>query len=181
MDGTETPYSSKEVVDRIKIGDSTLRKWCLALEEQEYNFIRTDQNKRLFSEKDIFVLSQFKVLVQDKHLSINNAAAVIAAKYLKEVFSNETEIEQVLPLSFPDETLKELKTEIEQLKDLNRILLTRLDEQQKYMEERMDFRDKLLMESIRESQETKRLITETVQQQEQKKSRKGLLKWLTKS
>lgn len=147
MRGTDAPYSSKEITANLDIGDSTLRKWCLALEEQNYNFIRTDQNKRLFTEKDLFVLTQFKHLVQDKNLSINNAATVIAAKYSNDgVFSNETEIEQLPSSPFENETLKELKAEIEQLKELNRLLLQRLEEQHKYIEKRLDQRDDLLMQ-----------------------------------
>jgi DNA-binding transcriptional MerR regulator len=188
----KTPYTSREIVANLEIGDSTLRKWCLALEEQNYNFIRTDQKKRMFTEKDLFILSQFKNLVQNKNLSINQAAEIIATKYSDDmVFSDETEIEQVHESApwppFPDETVVELKAEVEQLKDLNRLLLTRLDEQQKYIEKRLDKmeirqseRDNMLLESIRTAQETKQLLLATKEEQEQKKPRKGLLKWFVK-
>lgn len=184
MQRTETPYSTKEVVANLSIGDSTLRKWCLALEEQNYNFIRTDQNKRLFTDKDLLVLTQFRVLVQDKNMSINNAAAVVAAKYVKEPFSNETEVEQLPSPPFVNETLQELKTEMEQIKEMNRLLLSRLDEQHKYIEKRLDERDQLLMQSIRTSQETKKLLLEAQakqeEEQQQKKPRRGLFKWFSK-
>jgi DNA-binding transcriptional MerR regulator len=185
MNKVDNPYSSKEVVENLGIGDSTLRKWCLALEEQHYSFMRTSQNKRLFSEKDLFVLSQFKILVQDKNLSMTNAAEVIASKYGgDEVFSNETEVEQSLsPMinePFLNETLKELKTDVEQLKEMNRMLLKRLDEQQTYIEERMSKRDNLLLQSLRESQETKKILLETKEAQEEKKSRKSIFSFFSK-
>jgi len=180
MEGTETPYSAKEIVARLDIGDSTLRKWCLALEEQNYNFIRTDQNKRMFTEKDSYVLTQFKHLVKDKNMSINNAASIIAAKYLKDVFANETEIEQVFEPAFANETDKELKAEIEQLREMNRQLLTMLDEQQKYIENRFNQQEALIKDSIQQSQETKQLLIETTakeqESEQQKKPRKGLLR-----
>ena len=133
--------SAKEISERIEIADSTLRKWCLGLEEQNYNFVRTAQNKRMFSEKDLFVLSQMKLLIQTKNLSISNAAEIIAVKYSDDaVLSNETEVERSVPLNehspFVVETLKELRTEMEQLKEMNRLLLNKLDEQQKYIDER---------------------------------------------
>lgn len=178
MEGTETPYTSKEIIARLDIGDSTLRKWCLALEEQNYNFIRTAQNKRMFTEKDSYILTQFKHLVKEKNMSINNAAAIVASKYSKESFSSETEVEQLydevqLP-SFSNETQEELKAEIEQLKELNRQLLNRLDEQQKYIEKRLDQQDTVL-ESIKQSQ----LLLEN-KEEEQKKPRKGLLRFFSK-
>jgi hypothetical protein len=185
MNKIDNPYSSKEIVDNLGIGDSTLRKWCLALEEQHYSFLRTSQNKRLFIEKDLFVLSQFKILVQDKNLSMNNAAGVIASKYGgDEVFSSETEIEQSLSPTinelFSNETLKELKTDMEQLKDMNRMLLKRLDEQQTYIEERMSKRDELLLQSIRETQDTKKLLLENQEAQEEKKTRKSIFSFFNK-
>jgi hypothetical protein len=176
MPRIDIPYSAKEVIDKIDIGDSTLRKWCLALEKQNYNFIRTDQNKRLFTEKDVFILSQFKVLVQDKNMSINNAATVVASKYVKEVFSNETEIEQVSKPLFPNETVEELRTEIEQLKNMNTKILSLLEEQKKdnnelqtYIKERVEHHDKLLMQSIRATQEEKQARLQIAAQQEEKK------------
>ncbi|WP_374702743.1 DUF3967 domain-containing protein [Bacillus sp. V5-8f] len=36
--------------------------------------------------------------------------------------------------------------------------MQRLDEQQKYIDERLNKRDEMLMESIRETQETKKLL-----------------------
>lgn len=178
MTRMDLPYSAKEVIDKIDIGDSTLRKWCLALEKQNYNFIRTDQNKRLFTEKDVFVLSQFKVLVQDKNMSINNASAVVASKYVNEVFSNETEIEQVQKAPFSNETVEELRTEIEELKDMQNTILQHLEEQkkdkeelQKYIEERLEQRDQMLIESIRESQETKQQLLQIAATQEEEKKK----------
>ena len=175
MKQVDSPMSSKEVIEQIEIADSTLRKWCLALEEQNYNFVRTAQNKRMFSERDLFVLSQFKVLVQTKNLSISNAAEIIAVKYSGDILlPNETEEEQAVALvennPFFIETLKELKTEMEQLKDMNRLLLAKLDEQQKYIDERLDKRDQMLLDTMKASQETKQLLLEAKEAQKKKKS-----------
>lgn len=171
--------SAKEISERIEIADSTLRKWCLGLEEQNYNFVRTAQNKRMFSEKDLFVLSQMKLLIQTKNLSINNAAEIISVKYSDDVvLSNETELERSNELSpFVVETLLELKTEIEQLKEMNRLLLNKLDEQQQYIDNRLNKRDEMLMESLRQSQETKMLILEA---KEEQKKKKGLFSFFKK-
>lgn len=182
MKQVDSPMSAREVIKRIEIGDSTLRKWCLALEEQNYNFVRTAQNKRMFSEKDLFVLSQFKLLVQTKNLSISNAAEIIASKYSGDIlFPNETEGEQAAALvensPFLLETLEELKTEMEQLKDMNRLLLAKLDEQQKYIDERLSKRDQMLMESLKASQETKMLLLAA---KEEQKKKKGLFSFFSK-
>lgn len=95
MERTATPYSAKDITLSLNIGDSTLRKWCLSLEEHGYTFYRTDQNKRLFTEKDIIVLRHFQQLVKEKNMSMNNAALIVTSKFQKGPFSDETDVEQI--------------------------------------------------------------------------------------
>jgi hypothetical protein len=197
VERTDTPYSSKDIALSLDIGD-TLRKWCLALEEHEYSFYRTDQNKRLFTEKVIIVLRHFQQLVKDKNMSMNNAALIVTAKFKKVPFSDETDVEQLesemnnVPAMRSDNNLiQELVSKMEtmeeqqkQLIDMNKALLTRLDEQQKYIEERLGKRDDVLLQSLRESQEAKKLLLEVREQQQieeqQKKNRKGLFRFFIK-
>ncbi|PLT28660.1 hypothetical protein [Peribacillus deserti] len=154
-------------MEKLKIGDSTLRTWCLALEkEQNYNIIRTDHNKRMFTDKDLFVLSQFKILVQYKNLFISNAAAEIASKNRDDgMSSSNTESEQLPlpehPSTFLYETVKELKAEMEQVKEMNQLLLIRLDEQHKYVDQRLDEKNDLLTQSLRVTLEAKKLLLES--------------------
>jgi DNA-binding transcriptional MerR regulator len=191
MNNSAVPYATKEVIEILGIGDSTLRKWAIALEEHNYNFIRTSQNKRMFSEKDLVVLKQFQLMVQTKNLSISTAAEVIAAKYSNgsaDSFPIRTEDEQMTYPPLPYETLveqvnstketvNELKTDIEQLKTLNKELLSRLDERDKYINESLNRRDELLIQSVRESKETRKLLLE--QNEEEKKKRKGIFRFFS--
>lgn len=191
VERTETPYSAKDISLSLDIGDSTLRKWCLALEEHGYVFYRTDQNKRLFTEKDIIVLKHFQQLVKDKNMSMNNASLIVTSRFQKESFSNGTEVEQVesemnsVPAMRSDNHLiQELFNKLEtmeeqqsQLVEMNKALFKQLDEQQKHIEERLNKRDDTLMQSLRESQETKRLLLE-VKEEQQKKVRKGFMQRL---
>jgi DNA-binding transcriptional MerR regulator len=183
MERTETPYTSKDISLALDIGDSTLRKWCLSLEEQNYHFYRTDQNKRLFTEHDIVVLRHYQHLVKDKNMSMQNAALIVSSKFQKSPFSDETAIEQLenemnsVPVIRSDAPfIQELVTEIQTMKEqqnelieMNRQLFKRLDEQQKYIEERMDKRDSVLLESIRESQEVKQQLLQIASAKEEKK------------
>jgi hypothetical protein len=216
LERTETPYSSKDISLSLNIGDSTLRKWCLALEEQHYQFYRTDQNKRMFTEKDIIVLKHFQVLVKDKNMSMNNAALIVTSRFQKEVFSDETDVEQleeemnIVPvIRSQGELIQELVTRVGTMKEqqeqhmkmntdliqslieqqtkeiieANRALVQKMDEQQKYIEERLNKRDELLLQSIRESQETKKLLLaaqEEEREKEQKTPRRGIFKWFKK-
>jgi hypothetical protein len=70
--------------------------------------------------------------------------------------------------------------------EANRTLIQRLDEQQTYIEERLNKRDELLVESLRETLETKKLLIATATEQErekelQKNTRRGIFNWFRKA
>jgi DNA-binding transcriptional MerR regulator len=156
-----TFYSSKEMTAVLGIADSSLRKWCLALEEQQYYFFsRTDNNRRLFTDRDRIVLKKFRELVQVQSMSIQNSAIIVAAKYKDDAFEQTNSENGVIDNRSGVIDLAQMKHEIEQLKDLNRELLKRLDERDKYIDERMGKRDSRIMASLKELKETKKLTFE---------------------
>lgn len=182
MNEFEKAYTTKEVSLTLDIGTSTLRKWCLALEENGYQFLRTDNQKRLFVERDLVTLRYFQKLVQGENFSLENAAKVVASKYKGEasetgtpIVLSQNEIEK-RDFKRSDEILQELLERFEkqeqfnqELLRLNQELLQRLEEQQKYIEERMNKRDELLMQSLKESMETRKMIAAAKEEEEKKK------------
>lgn len=177
MLGTDKPYTPQDINMQLDIADSTLRKWCLALEEEGYLFSRTDNNRRVFFDHDIVVLRHFQKLVQVQNLSMQNAARIVAPKFREAAFEQKNSNNAVPAMREDSPVISKVLEEIEQLKELNKKLINRLDEQQTYIEERLNKRDAILMESLREVQETKKLMIEQKQEEEKKKSRKGILKW----
>ncbi|MEF7565973.1 hypothetical protein V4V35_23570 [Bacillus infantis] len=178
MTGTEQYYPPKDITVLLDIADSTLRKWAIALEEQEYFFSRTDKNKRLFSDRDVIVLKHLRNLVQVQNMSLQNAAIIVASKYKEEfktaseqenstngIRSGEGDIQSIL------ERMELMKDQQEQLITMNQQLLQRLDEQQKYIDERLEARDKLLLESFREIQKSNQLLLTQQQEDQTEKER----------
>jgi DNA-binding transcriptional MerR regulator len=172
VDNIEKSYTTKEISLTLDIGTSTLRKWCIALEENGYTFIRNMQNGRSFLERDIVALKHFGHLVQKENFTLENASKIVSSKYQGEAFAIRTpavlQDEEKRERDFEryDEVVNLLKEQIE----FNRELLERLNKQQKYIEERLDERDKQLIESIKVSQETKKEILQLAAAQEEKKS-----------
>ncbi|WP_273122355.1 DUF3967 domain-containing protein [Bacillus weihaiensis] len=79
--------------------------------------------------------------------------------------------------------VKEVKETVRQQNELLQELMKKMDQQQKYIEERsekqgerQEKRDSLLMESLRESQETKQLLLAAKESGE--KYQKGIFRWL---
>lgn len=173
MKGTEKPITPKDVSISLGIGDSTLRKWCLALEAHEYYFSRTDNNRRVFFEKDLVILRHLRQLIQVQNFTLENASLIVISKFKEEMEKSDQQenvVNSVLAMRESNEVIQKLMDHIEKQEEFNQQLLQRLDEQQKYIDERLNKRDEMLMESLRQSQETKMLLLEVKEEQKKKKS-----------
>ncbi|MCM3732990.1 MerR family transcriptional regulator [Fictibacillus nanhaiensis] len=176
-------YVTNELSKILNIGTSTLRKWCLALEKNDYEFMRTDQNKRLYVERDVIALRHFQALVQQNNMSLENAALIVSSKFNKDrsstgtpsVLQNNEENKRSSERSEPvlEQLVEHIKMQqeyIERQEQFNKELLTRLDKQQKYIEERLNERDKALTSSIRELQKSNEEIKQLNAAEPEKKS-----------
>lgn len=173
MEYKEKAYSTKEISLTLGIGDSTLRKWCLALEKNGYKFIKNDREQRLFVEGDLVKLRHFQTLVKDHNMQLENASMIVVDRFGKGAFAGRTvsvlaeKQEEDRSLMRSDEVISKLLDHVDQQEKFNKELLERLDQQQIYIEERLKKRDETLMQSLREVQETKKLIATAA---EEKKS-----------
>lgn len=178
---SEKAYLPKEISLTLDIGDSTLRKWCIALEKDGYGFIRNDKNNRVFVESDLVVLRHFQNLVKQHNMQLDNAAKLVIDRFGKGVFSMgtgivpvEKEVEQRSLERSNEDIMNALEEHIEKQDNFNRELLARLDQQQKYFEDRMrqEIKDRELLESLKESMmEQKQLQLEMAATQEEQKKK----------
>ncbi|WP_456275067.1 DUF3967 domain-containing protein [Bacillus sp. AK031] len=172
-------YFSKDVALKLEINASTLRQWCLAIEKEDYQFERNDKDQRIFYERDINMLFELKSLI-DKTRDRDNAIKSIVSRY-----NSDNNAINTLSVNGKKrdsearshEEILDLKETVRQQNELLQEFMKKMDQQQKYIEERLEKqeerqekRDALLMESLRESQETKQLLLAT---KEEKKYRKG--------
>jgi hypothetical protein len=186
----EKAYSPKEMSLTLEIGDSTLRKWSLALEKNGYGFIRNEQKNRLFVEGDLVVLRHFQNLVKQHNMQLDNAAILVIDRFGKGAFEVSTGVvpvenkEEQRDLTRSNEEIiskmmeyiNGLEERLDKQEEFNKALLHRLDRQQKYIEERLEERDNRLeerdtmfLESVRASQEIKQQLLQIASAQEEKK------------
>lgn len=172
----EKAYTPKEVFTTLDIGDSTLRKWCLALEKNGYEFIRNDKNSRIYVEGDLVVLRHFQNLVKE-NMPLDNAAKLVVDRFGKGAFEVSTasvpveKQEERHEFDRSNEDIKELKGLVEKQNELIKELISRMDQQQKYIDERLEQRDRKLMESLRESQEERKALLQLAAAQEEEKKK----------
>ena len=169
-------HPTKEVCARLDIADSTLRKWCIALEKNGYNFTRTTQNRRLYTNHDLKVLDHLKELIQGKGMNLENASIIVISKFTDMRSSEGTP-------SVPDKNdeppvqriVEKLQEHIEKQERFNQELVKRLDEQNQYIKERLDQRDKLLMETMDDLIEQRKEEMKLLEEANKKKEN-----WFTK-
>jgi hypothetical protein len=163
----EKAYSPKEVFTTLDIGDSTLRKWCLALEKNGYGFIRNDQNRRVYVESDLVVLRHFQNLIKQHNMQLANAAILVIDRFGKGAFevstdnvlANKTNEEQHDLNRYNSEDIKELKEIVNQQNILLQELVKKMEQQHLYYEEKFeDLKyDRDLVHSLRSGMEQRKL------------------------
>lgn len=157
MSKFEDAYWGKEIAEILQIGDSTLRKWCLSLENQGHIFMRGQHNSRAFVERDLLILRRMKELIQNKGITLETASEIVISRF------NQTEgTASVLQ----NELLLDILERQERLEEQNKHFLLMLEEKQNYINNSLDKRDFQLMQALKESQETKKLIASTLKKKE---------------
>lgn len=145
-------YWGSEVAKNLGIGSSTLRKYCLALEEAGYSFERGNNNSRIFYHNDVATIERLIVAMRKKNLRLDQAINLAMTSVTK----NEVAI---------TEHIKTLVERIKRLEQLNLELIQRFDQQSKILQEtdvqhiiREEQRDVQLMQILREIQDSSCLI-----------------------
>lgn len=75
---------------------------------------------------------------------------------------SEVDTDVIMKNEQHDERYNELKEMIQQQNEMLKQMAKKMDEQQRYIDERLERRDQQLMGAIREIQEEKRVLLETV-------------------
>jgi DNA-binding transcriptional MerR regulator len=159
-DKTQLIYGSTDMCNLLGIKDSTLRKYCLVLQNAGYNFHTNERGQRGFFDQDVIVLRRFIDTKKMSNMTLEQAAEAVVS-WVKQSDMAVSVIREKEDNERHNEDIQALKEMIEKQNELLIALANRLDQQQKYIDERLNKRDAMLMESLREVQETKKLIAAT--------------------
>lgn len=151
----ERAYWTHEVSERLGVGESTLRKWCIELEKNGYSFVKGEQESRAFLERDILVLMRLKELIRVERKSVKEAAKTAAGEARTPPVHDNIDLIQVeLPEIVPPVRVERVEP-LFTLEDVRKIVREELQERDR---ERVGERDEALMSVLREMQEVKRLL-----------------------
>ncbi|EWG08398.1 DUF3967 domain-containing protein [Cytobacillus firmus] len=147
-------FSTKEVAKRLLIEPVTVRKYTQMLEEKGYLFKKDDRGWRLFIEEDI------KALEYLAYLKMNGSSLEDAIEHVANLYRSNLSISQPNMTLQKDDPLEDF---IKRQEAFNEALLKRLEEQQQYIDKVLQKRDEVLLNALKETLETKKLIAAEVE------------------
>lgn len=159
-DSSQSIYISKDVAVMLKIQESTLRKYCIMLEEHGYHFHKNEHGHRGFLDHDVITLRKLIEIKSHPDMTLKQACGAVMT-WVREKDVSDVDTDVITEDMQHDERYNELKEMIQQQNEMLKQMAMKLDEQQRYIDERLEKRDQQLMGAIREMQEEKRVLLET--------------------
>ncbi|WP_257141371.1 DUF3967 domain-containing protein [Bacillus toyonensis] len=144
----------------LKIQESTLRKYCIMLEEHSYKFHKNEHGHRGFLDNDVITLRKLIGIKSHPDMTLKQACVAVMT-WVKEKDISEVDTSVITEDMQHDERYNELKIMIQQQNEMLKQMAKKLDDQQRYIDEKLEKRDQQLMGAIREMQEEKRMLLET--------------------
>lgn len=168
----EKVYSTSEVATMLDIAVPTVRKYAQYLERAGYIFLKNEGKARLFVEGDIMALRYLVELRKRTNITVEQATDIVIERFGKGAIQGVrgNDIAESNRFKSPYDELKEMihkQSELlEAQTELIKQLTQRLDQQQQYIDKRLNERDQLLLQTIRETQEETRKQIATAQEKQ---------------
>ena len=165
----------------IGVTTSTAKKYYLLFEEHGYNFKRNQQGQLLFSQDDINLFKELMLLKNEKGMTVPKAVKEIVKG---KVITNTTDITDITvtteDITVITNQVTTVMTELEELKKLvknqNEIIEKQQEDfkkqflkQESYIKDSLEQRDKTLVTTLREMQESQKEMAASLSEEKNKK------------
>ncbi|MEK4031483.1 MerR family transcriptional regulator [Pseudobacillus sp. FSL P4-0506] len=172
FDNNQAPieFTIKEIANLLNESPNVIRNWVKELRDY-IPLTKNESGYNVFDQKALEKMKSIKMMHRQQNYSI---------KQIKHYFATGGEAFQPLPEKGPDELLAEelrkmreelqfLRENVQKQEEFNQALVKKLDQQQKYIDDKLETRDRQLMKALNETQEVKRLMQEEKNGQAEKK------------
>lgn len=164
--------SPGDVSSLLGIKESTLRKYALILKDAGYHFYVNEKGQRWYYNKDVIAFRKLTEIKQSPDMTLEQAANAVVAWFEQSNMSLSITDKTEEKSRYSDD-IKAMKETIEQQNMLLQELVKKMDSQQRYIDQRLEERDKIFMQSIREAQEEKKALLEVAAAREEENKKKG--------
>ncbi|WP_028402418.1 DUF3967 domain-containing protein [Ectobacillus panaciterrae] len=156
----------KEIAAIIEETPNVVRNWIKEL-KQHIPLQKNDAGYNVFDEKALERMKLIKQLHREQNYSIKQIEHYFATDGVsfKPTPNKDTGALLADELRGLHDEIKMLRDYVQRQEEFNKALITKLQEQQTYLDKKLDKRDQDLMQLIRDTQETKKLIAAAEQKQ----------------
>lgn len=157
-------FKPSDIMKKLDIKESLYKKYIAALEDGGYVFQKNEKGHRIYTQEDVETLEKFMELIRYDGMTIEKVAKKIGEMHghtdITEEKSNGYDV-----MALVDQAVSNaLKVQEKQFHDVMTAVMTQSNELQEQLKRIENKHDKVFMESIRESQEVKKIMLEVQEQ-----------------
>ncbi|ETE90741.1 TPA: DUF3967 domain-containing protein [Bacillus thuringiensis] len=163
MSEAEVVYTSSEVYTRLGVSGSTLRKYSDVLEREGYDVRKNNRGRREYSEFDVVLIEQLVELSKQDGMTLEKAAKRIAKQFGIHNMKEESQGLDSVPYQIQYQFQQQYSAMIE---EINKMQQAKLLEMEKRLGDRMDERNKLIEEDMKDRKEREERIEKRLEQRD---------------
>lgn len=152
-------YGTKEIAVMLGVEPVTVRKYSVALEKAGYIIERSGTDRRIYTEKSVTAFNELKALRFHNALSLEAAAMIVASRNTDVAILKHNENNsgsEALQMQY-EKRFIEIESKMNNLIDINKDLIDRLDQRDIWESER----DRQITEILIELREGKKQLAVT--------------------
>lgn len=147
----EIRLTVSQVADEIGEKAHTVRNW-LRDYRQYIPLEKAPNGYNLFTQNSINVLREIQRMSREQNLTARQIERILAGESMPTAAAPEV-------AAATQTDIDDIKEALKQQQEFNKVLLSRLEEQQQYIEKMIDQRDRQLMTFLKEVREQQKLLT----------------------
>ncbi|HEF1900574.1 MULTISPECIES: DUF3967 domain-containing protein [Bacillus cereus group] len=155
MSEVEVVYTSSEVYSRLGVSGSTLRKYSDVLEREGYDVRKNSRGRREYTEFDIVLIEQLVELSKQDGMTLEKAAKMIAKQFGIANKKEESQDTDPVPYQMQYQFQQQYSAMVE---EINKVQQANLIEMEKRLSDRIDQRNTLIEEDMRDRKEREERI-----------------------
>ncbi|HDR8042162.1 TPA: DUF3967 domain-containing protein [Bacillus cereus] len=155
MSEAEIVYTSSEVYSRLGVSGSTLRKYSDVLEREGYDVRKDSRGRREYTEFDVVLIEQLVELSKQDGMTLEKAAKMIAKQFGIANKKEESQGTNLVPYQMQYQFQQQYSAMIE---EINKVQQANLLEMEKRLSDRIDQRNTLIEEDMRDRKEREERI-----------------------
>ncbi|EJQ36092.1 hypothetical protein IEE_05473 [Bacillus cereus BAG5X1-1] len=160
----EIVYTANEVYNRLGVSGSTLRKYSDILEREGYDAKKNSRGRREYTDFDVLLIEKLVELSKQDGMTLEKAAKMIAKQFGIDNKKEESQGTDAIPYQIQYQFQQQYSAMIE---EINKVQQANLLEMEKRLGDRIDQRNKLIEDDMKDRKEREERIEKRLEQRDE--------------